>query len=93
MNANRKSVSPSFAKQAQTSPTGADSISAFFGQGAQSMQDNFKNMYEGLNKTFSANELNKMKVNADGTMSIASAAAVQDRPKVNLGNFNPGEYL
>ena len=50
-------------------------------------------MYEGLNKTFSGNELNKMKVNADGTMSIASAAAVQDRPKVNLGNFNPGEYL
>lgn len=88
----RKSVSPSFARNAET-PTGADNqLSAFFGQGAQNIQDNFKNMYDGLNKQFSANELNKMKVNADGTMSMASAT-IQDRPKSNLGNFNPGEYL
>jgi len=49
-------------------------------------------MYEGLNKQFSANELNKMKVNADGTMSMATAT-IQDRSKSNLGSFNPGEYL
>lgn len=72
---------------------GPSPAAAFFGEATNNVQESFKNMYSDLNKTFSTSRSqSQAKVNMDGTVALASAAA-QAQDRVNLPKFNAGEYM